>query len=119
MTYDGRENLIPFNELTQEEQKALASKGGKASGKARRKKKELKKLLELLLSQKCPDAALGEDNYEGITAALIMKALAGDVKAFEVIRDTIGQKPVETQNINIPSNVNIKIDYGEDNESSS
>lgn len=31
-----------------------------------------------------------QDNYMGITTALIQKALKGDTKAFEVIRDTIG-----------------------------
>ena len=32
--HDGRENLIPFDELTEEEQRKIASKGGKASVKA-------------------------------------------------------------------------------------
>ena len=38
----GKENLIPFNELTQEEQRKIASDGGKASVVARAKKRDLK-----------------------------------------------------------------------------
>ena len=105
MENKGLDNLIPFDKLSEEEQRAIRSAGGKASGKARRKKKELKKLLELALSQ--PNKYNpNEDNYTGITAALIAKALAGDTKAFEVIRDTIGQKPIEEVKV---SSDNIKI----------
>lgn len=109
MEHNGTDNLIPFDKLTQEEQKAIASAGGKASVKARRKKKQLKQLLELALSQPMkgnPD----DDNYTGITTALIQKALAGDTKAFEVIRDTIGQKPVEKIEADLSSKINITIE---------
>lgn len=44
-----REDLIPFNERTEEEQKRIASLGGKASGVARRKKADLKKAFETIL----------------------------------------------------------------------
>ena len=37
------ENLIPFNERTEEEQRKIQRKGGIASGKARREKADLKK----------------------------------------------------------------------------
>lgn len=40
----------------------------------------------------------------GITASLVKKALSGDTKAYEIIRDTIGQKPVENVTINAPDN---------------
>ena len=86
------ENLKPFNTLTEAEQRKIQQKGGKASVKARRKKKQLKELLELALSQ--PHES-GEDNYMAITTALIKEALSGNTKAFEVIRDTIGQKPTD------------------------
>ena len=39
-----REDLIPFNQRTEEEQKSIARAGGKASGQARRIKAEKKKL---------------------------------------------------------------------------
>lgn len=45
------DNLIPFTERTKEEAKEISSKGGINSGKARRRKRDLKKLLEIALSQ--------------------------------------------------------------------
>ena len=36
-----------------------------------------------------------KDLQEVITGGLMTKAMSGDAKAFEVIRDSIGQKPVE------------------------
>jgi hypothetical protein len=39
------------------------------------------------------------NTQEKISLALIQKALKGDTKAFEVIRDSIGEKPTEKQEI--------------------
>ena len=107
-------NLINNAELTPEERSKRASKAGKASVKARRKKKELRTLLEMALSQpqvNNPD----DDNYIGITLALVQKALSGDVRAFETIRDTLGQKPVDQIEQTLKSNtININITGDED-----
>jgi hypothetical protein len=81
------ENLVSLADRTTEEQRAIASAGGKASGEARRKRKTLKEELLLMLSE-------GE-TQQSVTLALIEKAMSGDTKAFEVIRDTIGEKPVD------------------------
>ena len=55
-----REDLVSLADRTKEEQQKIATKGGIASGKARRKKKEQKKniacALELILNAKIPDA---------------------------------------------------------------
>ena len=79
--------MIPFNELTESQQREIASKGGKASVEAKRKRKTLKEELLLMLSE-------GE-TQQSVTLALIEKAMSGDTKAFEVIRDTIGERPVD------------------------
>lgn len=84
------ENLKPVR--SKSEARKRGKQGGINSGKARRKKKELKELLEMALSQ---EHFAEEDNYTAITVALIRKALTGDVRAYEVIRDTLGQKPTE------------------------
>lgn len=95
---------------TASEARELGRKGGQASGKARRRKKELKELLELALSQ--PSGIVeGEDNYTAITVGLVQKAIQGDTKAYEVIRDTLGQKPVEQVQSDITAK--IEVDYGE------
>jgi hypothetical protein len=104
------ENLRPFNELTEDEQREIARKGGLASAKARAEKKQLKELLELALSQPS-EIVDGEDNYTAITAALVQKAIQGDTKAYEVIRDTLGQKPTEQTQMDLTAK--IEVDYGE------
>lgn len=35
------------------------------------------------------------NTQESIAVALVEKAMSGDVRAFEVLRDTIGEKPVD------------------------
>lgn len=87
------QNLRPSEyKLTQEEQK----KGGIASGEARRRKRDLRKALEALLEKDFKDNT-GKDvsGAEAIAIKQFQKALDGDTKAFEVIRDTSGQKPVD------------------------
>ena len=81
------QNLIPNSERTPSELREMARNGGLASGEARRKRKTLKEELLLKLSE-------GE-TQQSVTLALIEKAMSGDTKAFEVIRDTIGEKPVD------------------------
>ena len=85
------DNLIPMSERTKEEQRKIARMGGIASGKARQEKKLLKDLLEEALSK----GTETNNEYVNITLALIKEANRGNVKAYEVIRDTLGQKPVE------------------------
>lgn len=92
----GQENLIPFDQLTEERQREIRSMGGKASQEARRRRKSIKEELEILLEIVDKD---GHTNQEKISMALLKKASQGDTRAFEVIRDSIGQKPVEVQQI--------------------
>ena len=83
---------IPNSERTPSELREMARNGGLASGDARRKRKTLKEELLLMLSD--------GDIQEKISIALINEAIKGNnagsvTKAFEVIRDTIGERPVE------------------------
>lgn len=96
-----------FNtKVTHDELVKNASKAGKASVEARRVRKTLKEELLLLLEK--------EDIQEKISLALVTRALTPDNmgnKAFEVIRDTIGEKPkdkIEIENEK-PFEVNIKV----------
>lgn len=102
------ENLKPNTERTPKERSELARKAGKASGKARRQKKEFRELLEIALSQ--PNVDNPEvDNWTVATAALLQKAMGGDVRAWEVMRDTLGQKPVEETRV-LDSEITITIE---------
>ena len=84
------QNLKPVSST--KEARERGRKGGLASGEARRKRKTLKEELLLMLSD--------GDIQEKISLALINEAINGNnagsvTKAFEVIRDTIGERPVE------------------------
>lgn len=83
----GSENLVPVR--TKDEARKRGAKGGQASGLARRKKKTMRELLELAMELPSGD----KTTAEAITAALLDKALSGDVKAYEVVRDTLGENP--------------------------
>lgn len=89
MPRDGTKNLKPNTEgvRTKEERRALCSKAGIASGKARRERKTLREELLALLS--------AGNTQKDMNLALIAQALEGNTKAYEVVRDTIGEKPVE------------------------
>lgn len=87
------ENLKPIKkgQLTSEEAKRRGANGGKKSGEARRARKTLKEDLLLMLST--------GDTQEQVNLALIKQALKGNVKAFAILRDTIGEAPVNKQEI--------------------
>lgn len=87
MARGNEDNLIPFNKLTDKEQRELATKGGKKSGEVRKARKTLKEELLLLLSK--------GDTQQKVSLSLLQQALNGNVKAFEVLRDSIGEKEPE------------------------
>lgn len=87
MPRNGTKNLIPTNKRTKEEARRISSNGGKRSGEVRRARKTLREELLALLSD--------GNTQNKISTALIDEAMNGNVKAFETIRDTIGEKPVD------------------------
>lgn len=91
----------PFNERTAEELRQITSKGGKNSGEARREKRALRDTLQELLSLDYDVDGTRMDGSEATSIALIKQALKGNVKAYEVIRDTIGEKPTVTVDVDI------------------
>lgn len=98
------QNLIPNSERTPKQRRENAQKAGIASGEARRKKRDLKLAMQALLEADVKDKRTGEimSGAEAIALAQYRKAMKGDTKAFEVVRDTSGQKPVEkVEQVNI------------------
>jgi len=97
------QNLIPLNKRTQRERREIASKGAKATNKKKAERKTLKEELLLLLSK--------GDTQKKMSLAMIEKAMNGDTKAFEVIRDSIGEKPKDKLEIeqDKPFEVNITV----------
>lgn len=87
------QNLIPqAHKITVEE----ASRGGKASGRARAEKRDLRRALEALLERDWQDKNGNTlSGTDAIAAKLFEQAMKGNIRAFETLRDTVGQKPVE------------------------
>ena len=89
-----KSNLKPVR--TKNEARERGKKGGIKSGEVRRARKTLKEELLALLSE-------GE-TQKSISVALIQEAKEGNTKAYEIIRDTIDEKPKE--NIRVSGNIN-------------
>lgn len=108
----GYKNLIPVNERAKEEQRAIQIKGGKARAEQMKRRKAAKELLETLLETKMKDDMIDDvlggsqdllngdkTAYNVMLAKMFQVACSGDTKAFIAIRDTVGDKPVDKQEI--------------------
>ncbi|HEN5913936.1 stress-induced protein [Streptococcus agalactiae] len=94
MPRDGTKNLKPMNQRTKDEQREIAVKGGKASGKARRKKADLKKAFETLMTlditdknikKQLEDMGMDGSNQSLLAFATFQQAVKGNQKATENI----------------------------------
>ena len=109
------QNLRPRTTLSKEEAKEMGRKGGKASAKKRQQNKTFKEIISKFLDGQVSDERLKQQmidfgfadkevsNKSCAVFALWKEAIKGNTKAFELLRDTIGEKPIEQiQNINPP-----------------
>lgn len=90
------QNLRPFDSnQDREEAKKNGRKGGIASGEARRAKKTMKEMLDYLLEKELPNKKGEMVTYrEAMLTAAIKKAIEGDIKASQFVRDTVGEMPI-------------------------
>jgi len=95
---NSKANLKVFK--TSEQAREAGRNGAKKSAEVRRQRKTLREELLALLSD--------GDTQGKLSLALIEQAKNGNTKAFEIIRDTIGEKPVERIE---QSNVEIKVEF--------
>ena len=89
---NSRANLKPFNELTENERREMASKAGKASGEAR----AVYKSLNADLREQCSDEVI-----QALNKRILDMAKHGNLKAYELIRDGLGEKPVDKHEVNV------------------
>ena len=90
------DNLIPFtSEQSREQAKINGRKGGIASGEAKRARKSMRDMLDYLLEKEILNKQTGEQVtcQEAMLSSMIKKAIKGDVKACQFVRDTIGEMP--------------------------
>ena len=110
--HPGSENLIPLSERTKEEQREIAKLGGIKSGEVRKARKTAREILQEMLQRQLSNDQiddilgtsknlLGEEKtaYAVINAKMIQIAAAGDTKAYNAVRDTVGDAPVQEQRI--------------------
>lgn len=106
-----------FNNIDQEKRKEICRKGADAVNKLHGKKKTAREALESILTLKINDEILAgadidpavaerfrRDNpeatvYDLIQAVAAGRALGGNMKAYELIRDTYGDSPVHKVDI--------------------
>lgn len=106
---NGTDNLIPFNKRTEEEQRRIATMGGKASGESRRRRKTFKEALLIALETEKDGKLIQDLGVE----ALIAKYINGDLEVFKTVRDTVGEKPVDKQ-VNVETDLEKYIKAVED-----
>ena len=86
------QNLVPFSERTESEQREIRSAGGTASGAARRRKRDMREAADFLLSlkatpkQRADMAKLGIDADDAdmqmaMLVAQLQQAIKGNTKA--------------------------------------
>ena len=79
-----------------DEAREKGRKGGRKSAAKRAMRKTLRDELLALLGEQRPDKQGNMVQVQtAMSTALIKSAIGGSVRAFEVIRDTIGEKPAE------------------------
>lgn len=100
-------NIKNLKPLSTEEARRIGKIGGLKSAESRNRKKTLKEQMELILSLPIKDSKTREylvsmgidsdllDNYMCISVSLLNEALKGNVRAFDIIRDILGEKSSE------------------------
>lgn len=92
-----------------EQQREISRKAGKRSAQVKKERKTLREELLMLLSEKQEDGRTGQAS---MSVSLLQQAIKGNVKAYEIIRDTIGEKPVEhVEQVNIDVEYKRSVEY--------
>lgn len=102
-------NLIPFNERTEDEQRDIARKGGKASGESRRKRKSAKEFAIAALYGTIKDKD-GNDVFilDAAIKSQVKKAIQdGDLNSLKYLIELIGDAPSNKVDINSSEGIQI------------
>lgn len=99
------ENLIPQNRRTKEEQRAIASQGGKASAKARREKKLMSHIYAEFLAEKfeiiIDDKVVSLTGEKLVNSVVKQILVAGGAPAVSLLKEI--REGIEGQKVNIES----------------
>lgn len=115
-------NLVSLADRTTEEQREIATKGGKASGEARRKKRSLREAMQTMLALELSEKEINDlakkgydaqTQLDALTAAALMSAKRGNSQAFANVMRLLGE---ETLNIELQDDSTKNMDNWLDNE---
>lgn len=98
------QNLKPVR--TKKEARERGKKGGKKSGEVRKQRKAFKEALLLALDTKKDNKTIQDIGID----ALMKRYMMGDLEAFKVVRDTIGEKPTDKVENDFTFNIRVDID---------
>ncbi len=108
-------NLRPLPPQSHEEAVKRGSKGGRASGRARRERRDMRETFRAMLDMPLRPGGMttsstmegmGDKNMtvgQAIALAQLRKAMAGDTRAAEFVRDTSGQRPSDRVELSAPT----------------
>lgn len=110
------ENLKPFNNRTESEQREIAQKGGIASGQSRRQKKTLSELAKIIAENPAPTAAKKKltkmgisdedaNNNACIVAAVYDKAIKGNMQAVDKWEQLVAVSKSDEDKYELPARV--------------
>lgn len=104
------QNLIPFGERSESEERAMRSKGGVNSGATRRRKRSMREAAEYYLSLPVKDQKVINrfekdgietddiDNQMAVIVGLAKSAMKGDSRSAKLIMEMLGENPKEEPN---------------------
>jgi hypothetical protein len=106
-----KKSKVVGTEFTSENAAENGRKGGIASGQARREKKAMRERIQELLEMSVSAGDIDDFTnikdtkgknltvQDAIIVAQVQRALKGDIRAVEFLRDTAGMKPADKQEI--------------------
>ena len=118
-------NLIPFDRLTESQQREIRSKGGRASAEAKKRKKTYAELAEIIGTQKVSEengrklkklgVTNGDQTNDALAVARIFLGMqAGNPKMTELWLKLRGEMPKEVTDLNISNAPTINITFPDD-----
>ena len=104
-------NLVNISDRATDVQREIRSKGGKARAEKMREMKSFKERFQVAMSMPLKDkdakkymTEMGFEkddisNADAVVISMFREALNGNVRAYEAIRDTLGEKPTDKLSI--------------------
>ena len=99
-----KDDLIPFDQRSEDEVKKIASKGGVNSGKARREKKEMREFAKMVLDELVKDKKTGTQvpTRYAMVKRLVQRVLKdGDSNTFKTLTQVAGEMPTDSNGSNV------------------